>query len=131
MILFERMEHLDFVSPQLFIRCFQYDRHILKPAVLHQTFKELNIHQSLTYTVMTVNTSAKGFLGVIQMYCLEIFETYDITKLIHHIVIVLYQVVTCRVSMTCVDADTHTTFIFHTVNHILELFKLETHIRAL
>ena len=120
-----------FTCPATLIGGFKHNWHVVEAAVFHETLEKVYAKQANADIVVPVNTRSKRFLGIVQVYRFQIFKPYHAFQFTKSTIIVSYNVITCRIKVTGINADTHTVLVLNAVNYISDFLQFITHIATL
>ena len=68
---------------------------------------------------MAVHTSAQRLFGIIQMTRAKKAEAHRLIKILEYLDERVYKIITCRIRVASIKADTYAGLIFHPINDIL------------
>ena len=68
---------------------------------------------------MAVHTSAQRLFGIIQMNRAKKAEAHRLIKILEYLVVLVYNIISCRIRVASVKADTYAGLILHPINDIL------------
>ena len=85
----------------------------------------------LADTVVTVYTATQRFLRIVQVNGAQKNEANGLIEFVENLVVFIYDIITRRIRMARIKADTYTRLVFHTVDDMFQLPKLIAYIAAL
>ena len=96
-----------------------------------KTLEEIQADKPLADTVVTVYTATQRFFRIVQVYGAQKTEANGLIEFVENLIVFIYDIITRRIRMARIKADTYARLVFHTVDDMFQLPKLIAYIAAL